>query len=83
MRGVSRGASSRPPASWLSLPFGRGLFTFLGAALSCAGERARLHLGQAVASASAWRRCIRSVSRIGVLSLVEAGRSGELARLRA
>ena len=83
MRGVSRVASSRLPSSRHSLSFSRGASAFLGAASSCSGERARLHLGQAVAVAPACQSCIRSVSRIGVLSLVEAGRSGELARLRA
>jgi len=83
MRCVSCVASSRLPANWPSLPFSRGLFTFLGAALSFAGERACLHLGQVVAAASAWPLCIRSVSRMGLIILVEVGRSGGLAGLRA
>jgi len=42
MRGASHVASSRLPASWPSLSFTRGMFTFLGVASRRSGERARL-----------------------------------------
>ena len=36
--------------SWFSWPFARGAFTFLGVVSRSSGERARLHLGLAVAA---------------------------------
>jgi hypothetical protein len=49
MRGVSCVACSRPPATRRSLSFSRSALTLLGVAPRGSGERARLHLGQAVA----------------------------------
>jgi hypothetical protein len=49
MRGVSCVACSLPPATRHSLPFARSALTLLGFAPCRSGERARLHLGQAVA----------------------------------
>jgi hypothetical protein len=54
MRGVLRVASSRPPKMQPLLPFSHGAFIYLGVALFRSGERACLHLGQAVAVTLLW-----------------------------
>jgi hypothetical protein len=71
MRGVSLVANSLRPAPQRSLPFSRTSVTFLGLKPRRSGERAHLHLGQAVAVTLLGRCLIAAFLAMRVLGFGE------------